>query len=433
MNYRETLNYLFSQLPMYQRIGHAAYKADLNNTIEICRILGNPEKFLNGRCIHIAGTNGKGSTSHFLASVLQAAGYKTGLYTSPHLKDFRERVKINGKMIPKKKVVVFVEKHKTAFEKIQPSFFEMTVGLAFDYFKNEKVDIAIIETGMGGRLDSTNVIIPLLSVITNIGWDHEHFLGNTLAKIAAEKAGIIKSGIPVVIGETHKETANTFKTKAKSEKAKIYFADKLFAVKSSHLTGKRKQYLQVNIVEGNTAFLKKAQSELTGVYQHKNLKTIAASVKLLREKGFHVSDKAFHKGLKNVVSQTGIMGRWQKLSSSPLAYCDTGHNIDGIKEVLAQIASVKHKKLHFVLGVVSDKKIEPVLNILPKNATYYFCRPQIPRGLSELELMNKAISSGLKGHAFKSVKSAYRAALQQAKSKDFVFIGGSTFVVAEVV
>jgi dihydrofolate synthase/folylpolyglutamate synthase len=433
VNYRETLNYLFSQLPMYQRIGHAAYKADLNNTIEICRILGNPEKFLNGRCVHIAGTNGKGSTSHFLASVLQSAGYKTGLYTSPHLKDFRERIKINGKMIPKKKVVAFVEKHKTAFEKIQPSFFEMTVGLAFDYFKNEKVDIAIIETGMGGRLDSTNVISPLLSVITNIGWDHEHFLGNTLPKIAAEKAGIIKPEIPVVIGETHKETANTFKTKAKSENAKIYFSDKLFAVNSPRLTGKRKQYLEVDIIKGDTVFLKKVQSELTGVYQHKNLKTVTTSVKLLREHGFNISDKAFHKGLKSVVSQTGIMGRWQKLSSSPLAYCDTGHNIDGIKEVLAQIALTKHKKLHFVLGVVSDKKIEPVLNILPKDAIYYFCRPQIPRGLSELELMNKSISSGLKGHAFKSVKSAYRAALQQAKSKDLVFVGGSTFVVAEVV
>ena len=418
---------------MYQRIGHAAYKADLNNTIEICRLLGNPEKFLNKRCIHIAGTNGKGSTSHFLASILQSAGYKTGLYTSPHLKDFRERIKINGKMIPKKKVVYFVEKHKSAFEKIQPSFFEMTVGLAFDYFKNEKVDIAIIETGMGGRLDSTNVITPLLSVITNIGWDHEHFLGNTLAKIAVEKAGIIKQEIPVVIGETHKETANKFKTKAKAENAKIYFADNLFAVNSPRLTGERKQYLEVNIVEGNTAFLKKAKSELTGVYQQKNLKTLAASVKLLREKGFYISDKAFHKGLKNVVSQTGIMGRWQKISSSPLAYCDTGHNIDGIKEVLAQISSVKHKKLHFVLGVVSDKKIEPILSILPKDAAYYFCRPEIPRGLSELELMDKAISSGLNGHAFKSVKSAYKAALQNAKAKDLVFVGGSTFVVAEVV
>lgn len=433
MTYRETLNYLFSHLPMYQRIGHAAYKADLKNTIEICRLLGNPEKFLNKRSIHIAGTNGKGSTSHFLASILQSAGYKTGLYTSPHLKDFRERIKINGKMIPKKNVVAFVEKHKTAFEKIQPSFFEMTVGLAFDYFKNEKVDIAIIETGMGGRLDSTNVINPLLSVITNIGWDHEHFLGNTLAKIAAEKAGIIKPGIPVVIGETHKETENIFKTKAKSENAKIYFSDKLFTLNSSHLTGKRKQYLQFDITEGNSAFLKKAQSELTGVYQHKNIKTVAASVKILREQDFYISDKAFHKGLKNVVSQTGIMGRWQKLSSSPLAYCDTGHNIDGIKEVLAQIASVKHKNLHFVLGVVSDKKIEPILSILPKDATYYFCRPEIPRGLSELELMDKAISSGLKGHAYKSVKSAYKAALQQAKPKDLVFVGGSTFVVAEVV
>ncbi len=433
MTYQQTLNYLFSQLPMYQRIGHAAYKADLNNTIEICRLLGNPEKFLNKRCIHIAGTNGKGSTSHFLASILQSAGYKTGLYTSPHLKDFRERIKINGKMIPKKKVIEFVEKHRSAFEKIQPSFFEMTVGLAFDYFKNEKVDIAIIETGMGGRLDSTNVVKPLLSVITNIGWDHEHFLGNTLEKIAAEKAGIIKSKTPVVIGETQAETEKVFRQKAKAANSKIYFADKLFDIKSPLLTGKSKQYLKVDIVEGKTAFLKKAQSELTGIYQYKNLKTVAASVKLLREQGFSISDKALRKGLKNVVSKTGIMGRWQKLSASPLAYCDTGHNIDGIKQVLAQIALTKHKKLHFILGVVSDKKIEPVLNILPKNAVYYFCRPQIPRGLSELELMDKAISSGLKGHAFKSVKSAYNAALKKAKAKDLVFVGGSTFVAAEVV
>lgn len=433
MTYVQTLDYLYSQLPMYQRIGHAAYKADLNNTIEICRILGNPEKYLNKRCIHIAGTNGKGSTSHFLASILQSAGYKTGLYTSPHLKDFRERIKINGKLIPKMKVVAFVKKHKTAFKRIQPSFFEMTVGLAFDYFKNEKVDIAIIETGMGGRLDSTNVINPLLSVITNIGWDHEHFLGNTLAKIAAEKAGIIKSGIPVVIGETHKETAHTFITKAKSEKAKIYFADKLFDVKSPRLMGNRKQYLELTITEANSVFLKKAQSELTGIYQYKNIKTVAASVKILREQGFIISDKEFYSGLKSVVSQTGIMGRWQKLSSSPLAYCDTGHNIDGIKEVLAQIALTNYKKLHFVIGVVSDKKIEPVLRILPQDAVYYFCRPKIPRGLSESELMNKAISLGLKGHAYKSVKSAYKAALQQAKPRDLVFVGGSTFVVAEVV
>lgn len=418
---------------MYQRIGQAAYKADLHNTIEICKLLGNPENFLKNRCIHIAGTNGKGSTSHFLASILQAAGYKTGLYTSPHLKDFRERIKINGKIIPKNAVVDFVAKHKTAFEKIKPSFFEMTVGLAFEFFKNEKVDFAVIEVGMGGRLDSTNIITPMLSVITNIGWDHEHFLGNTLAKIAGEKAGIIKPEIPVVIGETHKETANIFKAKARAENSKIYFADKLFDIKSAHLTGKYKQFLEVNITEGNSIFLKKAQSELTGGYQYKNLKTVAASVKLLREQGLDISEKAVRKGLKNVVSQTGIMGRWQKLSTSPLAYCDTGHNIDGIEQVLKQLSNVKHKKLHFVLGVVSDKKIEPILNILPKNAVYYFCRPQIPRGLSELELMHKAISSGLKGQAFKSVKSAYKSALKNAKSNDLVFVGGSTFVVAEVV
>jgi dihydrofolate synthase/folylpolyglutamate synthase len=433
VTYQQTLNYLFSQLPMYQRIGHAAYKADLNNTIEICRLLGNPEKFLNKRCIHIAGTNGKGSTSHFLASILQSAGYKTGLYTSPHLKDFRERIKINGKMIPKNKVVEFAGKYQSAFEKIKPSFFEMTVGLAFDYFKAEKVDIAIIETGMGGRLDSTNVIKPMLSVITNIGWDHEHFLGNTLEKIAVEKAGIIKPKTSVVIGETQSETEKIFRQKAKAVNSKIYFADKLFDIKSPLLIGKSTQYLEVDIIEGKAEFLKKAQSELTGIYQYKNIKTVASSIKFLREQGFNISDKALRKGLKNVVSKTGIMGRWQKLSSSPLAYCDTGHNIDGIKQVMAQIALTKHKKLHFVLGVVSDKKIEPILNILPKDAVYYFCRPQIPRGLSELELMDKAISSGLKGYAFKSVKSAYKAALKKAKAKDLVFVGGSTFVAAEVV
>ncbi len=336
-------------------------------------------------------------------------------------------------MIPKKKVVDFVDKHGKAFEKIQPSFFEMTVGLAFDHFAKEKVDIAVIETGMGGRLDSTNIITPLLSVITNIGWDHEHFLGITLEKIAAEKAGIIKPGIPIVIGETQPETEKVFRQRSQAVKAKIYFADKMFDIRSARLSGKDKQYLEVDIKEGEKNFLQKVKSELTGIYQHKNLKTVAASVKLLREQGFKISDKALHNGLKNVIFQTGIMGRWQKLSSLPLAYCDTGHNIDGIKQVLEQISITPYKKLHFVLGVVSDKKIEPILGILPKGAEYYFCRPQIPRGLSELELMDKAISFGLKGHAFPNVDSAYKTALKKANSDDLVFVGGSTFVVAEVV
>ncbi len=418
---------------MYQRIGHAAYKADLKNTIEICRLLGNPEKYLTGRCIHIAGTNGKGSTSHFLASIFQEEGYKTGLYTSPHLKDFRERIKINGKMIPKKQVVEFVEQQRKSFEKIQPSFFEMTVGLAFDYFKNEKVDIAIIETGMGGRLDSTNVISPALSVITNIGWDHEHFLGDTLEKIAAQKAGIIKAGIPIVIGETQVETKNVFRKKAATENAALVFADKLFSIKSPKTTGTKKQYLELDIVKGDKLFFKKIKSELTGIYQYKNILTVLAAVYALQKKDFSVSDKSIRNGFKNVITNTGIKGRWQKISSSPLAYCDTGHNIDGIKQVLKQIALVNHQKLHFVIGVVSDKKIEPVLKILPKNATYYFCRPHIPRGLNEHELMDKAVSVGLKGHAFPSVDSAYKSALLNANSKDLVFVGGSTFVVAEVV
>ena len=431
MNYAETLDYLYSQLPMYQRIGHAAYKADLNNTIAICKLLGNPEKKF--RSVHIAGTNGKGSTSHFLASILQSAGYTTGLYTSPHLKDFRERIKINGKMIPKRKVVDFVKKYKTDFEKIQPSFFEMTVGLAFDYFAKEKVDIAIIETGMGGRLDSTNIITPLLSVITNIGWDHEHFLGDTLAKIAAEKAGIIKKGVPVVIGETQKETEKVFSKKAKSLTSAVYFADKHYNVNAYGLTGKEKQYLEIDILNGKKTVLKKAKSELTGVYQHKNLKTVMAAVNELQKGGLKISEKAIYKGLKNVVSGTGIMGRWQQLSASPAAFCDTGHNIDGIRQVLQQIGMVKHKKLHFVLGVVSDKKIEPILAVLPKDAVYYFCRPSIPRGLSELELMDKAVAYKLKGLAYPSVKGAWKAALKAAGKKDLVFAGGSTFVVAELV
>jgi len=431
VTYKQTLDYLYSQLPMYQRIGHAAYKADLNNTIEICRILKNPEtKF---RTIHIAGTNGKGSTSHYLASILKNAGYKTGLYTSPHLKDFRERIKINGKMISKKEVVDFVERYRTAFEKIHPSFFEMTVGLAFDYFAKEKADIAVIETGMGGRLDSTNIITPVLSVITNIGWDHEYFLGNTLEKIASEKAGIIKKGIPVVIGETQPETEKVFIEKSQSLNAKICFADKIFHVKSPSLKGKKKQYLELDIMEGNKIFLKKTQSELTGVYQHSNLKTLAAAVSMLRREGFIIPESAMRAGIKNVVTETGIMGRWQKLSASPPAYCDTGHNIDGIRQVLKQIALTRHKKLHFVLGVVSDKKIDPILEILPKDASYYFCRPNIPRGLSELLLLDKAVSYKLEGHAYPSVGEAYKAALKNANKNDLVFAGGSTFVVAEVV
>lgn len=428
MNYAETLDYLYGKLPMYQRIGHAAYKADLNNTIEICRQLGNPEKKI--RTIHIAGTNGKGSVSHFLASILQSAGYKTGLYTSPHLKDFRERVKINGKMISRKKVIDFLSANKEIFEKIQPSFFEMTVGLAFDYFAKEKTDVAVIETGMGGRLDSTNIIMPELSIITNIGYDHELFLGNTLKKIAGEKAGIIKRKTPVVIGETHTETKQVFIEKAKTENAEIIFADTVFEIEERKRTDK---YYEFDLLKKNATILQKLQSQLTGIYQKKNLKTVAAAVDMLRKKGFNISENHFRNGLKNVVSTTGIMGRWQKLSSSPLAYCDTGHNIDGIKQVLAQLALIPYTKLHFVLGMVSDKKTEPILQLLPKNAEYYFCRPAIPRGLSEAELLDKAIRFGLKGHAFPSVTTAYRAACSNAGQNELVFVGGSTFVVAEIV
>lgn len=336
-------------------------------------------------------------------------------------------------MIPKKKVVDFVAKHKTAFEKIQPSFFEMTVGLAFDHFAKEKVDIAVIEVGMGGRLDSTNVITPLLSVITNIGMDHERFLGNTLALIAKEKAGIIKKNIPVVIGETQKETEAVFRDTAEKVKTTIHFADQLFSLNIKDKNLPESEFPEPDILKGNSVYLKKIKSGLTGNYQLKNIITVAAAAEQLRNTGLIIPDKAIRNGMKNVVSATGITGRWQKLSSSPLAYCDSGHNKDGITEVLKQIAKMKFTKLHFVLGVVSDKDIDPVLKMLPENAIYYFCRPQIPRGLSELELINKAASVGLKGHAFPSVQDAYKSAMDSAGKNDLVFVGGSSFVVAEVV
>jgi len=405
MNYQETLDYLFKQLPMYQRVGKAAYKVDLSNTHELCKLLNNPEnKF---KSVHVAGTNGKGSTSHMLAAVLQEAGYKVGLYTSPHLKDFRERVKINGEMISEEKVISFVKKYKANFENIQLSFFEWTVGLAFDYFSSEQVDIAIVETGLGGRLDSTNVVTPEVSVITNIGIDHTQFLGDTLAKIAVEKAGIIKHNIPVVIGETQKETQAVFQNKATECDSSIQFADK-------------------TILNG-------LQTDLKGVYQQKNVRTCMAVVNVLNQKGWNIPEEAVKSGLLCVVRNTGLLGRWQTLLKNPLAICDTGHNEEGINEIVAQLKKTPHDKLHIVFGVVNDKSIDKVLDLLPKDAQYYFCEAKIPRAMKVEELMRISEGKGVNGIQCTSVQDAFKVAQDNAEKNDLIFIGGSTFVVAEVV
>ncbi len=425
MTYSETTAYLFSQLPMYQRIGASAYKANLDNTLQLLEALNNPEKKF--KSIHVAGTNGKGSTSHTLASILQSAGYKTGLYTSPHLKDFRERIKINGICIPEENVVKFVEKNRTLFEQIEPSFFEMTVGLAFEYFAEEQVDIAIIEVGMGGRLDSTNTITPLLSVITNISKDHTAFLGDTLEKIALEKAGIIKPETPVVIGETNPLTAPVFEDIAKKNHSEIIFADQHIVLENVKRENNH-TYFEAHS-HGNPP--KSYICDLSGIYQEKNLRTVLTAVELLRNH-FTLSDEAIGAGLANVVKHTGLMGRWQVLREKPLTVCDTGHNEDGIKQVLLQIEQTPHHRLHAVFGVVNDKDVTTILSMLPKNARYYFCKANLPRALNEKDLQEQAQHFGLQGDAFPSVREALENAEKSAEQDDLIWIGGSTFVVADI-
>ena len=405
MDYQATLDWMFAQLPMYQNIGVAAYKKDLTNTILLTDYLGNPER--NLKFIHVAGTNGKGSTSHMLASILQEAGFKTGLYTSPHLKDFKERIKINGKEIPEQTVCEFITQHKFFFEENQLSFFEMTVGLAFDYFKNEKVDIAIIEVGMGGRLDSTNIIMPLISVITNIGLDHVQFLGTSFEAIAAEKAGIIKPNIPVVIGEYITETKPVFIEKAITEKAPIYFAsDKNFET---------------------------YPSDLLGDYQISNKKTVIQTIRVLQSQNdFTISEAAIENGFRKVVKNTGLLGRWQQLQTNPLIICDTAHNKHGLEIVLKQIQKQKSDQIHFVFGVVNDKDLDEILPLFPKKGIYYFCKPNIVRGLDAKILKEKCHEFQLKGAIYNSVSEAYQQAVSKASANDFIYIGGSTFVVAEI-
>ncbi|WP_300569084.1 folylpolyglutamate synthase/dihydrofolate synthase family protein [Flavobacterium sp.] len=404
MNYQQTLDWMFNQLPMYQLQGASAYKKDLTNTLLLAEHLGNPERKI--KTIHVAGTNGKGSTSSMIAAILQEAGYKVGLYTSPHLKDFRERIKINGSEIAADFVVDFITDNKSFFEENQLSFFEMTVGLALDYFVKETVDVAVIEVGMGGRLDSTNIITPLVSVITNIGFDHTQFLGNTMEAIAFEKAGIIKPNIPVVIGEYTTETKAVFSAKAKECKAEIYFASDLIT----------KDY----------------PSALLGDYQIHNKKTVVQTIEVLKSH-FTISEDNIKDGFLNVVKNTGLLGRWQQIHSHPKVICDTAHNSHGLKIVLQQIQKEEFEDLHFVLGVVNDKDLEDILPLFPKNAKYYFCKPNILRGLDTFLLQQKALEYGLKGEVYHSVSDAYQTALKKSTKNDFIYIGGSTFVVAEIV
>lgn len=428
MNYQETLDWMFNKLPVYQNIGANAYKPGLDNTIALLGYLGNPHH--NFKSVHVAGTNGKGSTSHMLASIFQETGYKTGLYTSPHLRDFRERIRINGEMIPEEHVIEFIEKNKAEFEKMELSFFEMTVGMAFDYFSNEKVDIAIIEVGMGGRLDSTNIITPELSVITNIGLDHVQFLGNTLEKIAGEKAGIIKEGIPVVIGETQAETHQVFENKANECHSPIYFADQIFDCDKIHIESQTLQ--EYDIWKNIELYLEACEIPLMGNYQKKNLATVICAADLLRGK-FNLSDDDIRSGIANVIRNTHLMGRWQILGQDPLTIADTGHNVDGIREVVCQLAEMTYNKLHFVIGMVNDKDIDHVLQLLPHSCEYYFCKADIPRGLDAKILAEKAFDLGLRGKVYNSVRDAYLSALNDASFDDIVFVGGSNFIVAEVV
>ena len=428
MNYTETTNWMFNQFPMYHKIGAAAYKPDLGNIVELLDYLGNPQdKF---KTIHVAGTNGKGTVSHTLASIFQESGYKTGLYTSPHLRDFRERIRINGQMISEDDVVAFIDKNKAKCEAMQLSFFEMATGMAFDYFAKEKVDIAIIEVGLGGRLDSTNVIKPELSIITNISLDHVNLLGNTLQEIAAEKAGIIKPNTPVVIGETQPETKDVFISKAEQCHAPIYFADQIIDCEKIHIESL--DYQKFDIWKNSELYLEAVEFPLLGYYQKKNLATVICAVDVLNHK-FHFDRKDLINGLEFVVKNTNLMGRWQVLCHQPLVIADTGHNVGGVKEIVMQLSDMSYRKLHFVLGCVNDKDIDGILQLLPHYAEYYFCKADIPRGLDANILAEKAFAAGLRGNVYESVQQAYNSALNNARFEDVVFIGGSNFTVAEVI
>ncbi len=427
MNYQQTLDYLFTRLPMYSRVGASAYKDNLDNTHILCEFLHDPQtKF---RSVHIAGTNGKGSVSHMLAAIFQSAGYKTGLYTSPHLKDFRERIKINGEMINEEFVVDFTEKISPLIEKIEPSFFEITVAMAFDYFAKEQVDIAIIEVGLGGRLDSTNVIIPEISVVTNIGWDHMNLLGNSLEKIAAEKAGIIKPGIPVVIGEVLPETAPVFEQFAKDNNAPIIIASQ----KRQAMEWKwEKHELIIEVAEQHKTDHIIYHLDLAGIYQRKNLLTVLEACFQLKQKGWKLDETIIHTALKHAKKISGLHGRWEIIHEHPMVVLDVGHNEAGITQILEQAELTDHDELHFIIGMVNDKDIQSVLKLLPKTARYYFTQAGIPRALDAEKLLLQAGTVGLKGHAYKNVNEALKDAKNRAKPTDLIIICGSVFIVGEV-
>ena len=427
MTYQQTLDFLFSQLPMYQRVGKAAYKADLKNTLALDEYFGHPHK--NFKTIHVAGTNGKGSLSHMLTSVLMEAGYKVGLYTSPHLIDFRERIRINGKMVSEQFVVDFVQDNKKIFEEIKPSFFEMTVAMAFDFFAKQKVDIAVVEVGLGGRLDSTNIITPELSVITNISLDHTDLLGDTIEKIAFEKAGIIKNGIPVVVSQTQAETEQVFIEKAKAVCAPIVFADKIRRVTNSSTNSNGEKMFSVEVIEDDS--VEEFTLDLLGNYQQKNIVGVLAATDILCEKGYSISSENIRNGLSKASVNTGLLGRWQKLSESPLTICDTGHNTEGISSIVEQINSTPYEKLHMVIGFVNDKNIDGILQLLPKNAEYYFTKASSPRAMDEKQLAQRAKMFGLKGERFENVKLAIEFSKTKSNPNDLIFIGGSTFIVAD--
>lgn len=428
--YQEVLDYLYSQLPMFQRTGPAAYKDNLDNTIRLDEMFDFPHRSFMS--IHVAGTNGKGSVSHMLASVLQEAGYKTGLYTSPHLKDFRERIRVNGEMIGEEAVVQFTESFlkKNEAEKLEPSFFELTVSMAFDYFRTMQVDVAVIEVGLGGRLDSTNIITPEVSVITNISFDHMALLGNTLQKIAVEKGGIIKKNIPVVIGESSPETDFVFEQIARKTESPLVFASQHYESSYGMMTIDGKQSL--NIRSNDKVVYADLQLDLLGIYQRHNVPMVLKTIDILNEKGLNLPESAIRQGLKNTIKNTGLMGRWQIIGHNPLTVCDTGHNPAGIKLVIEQINQTAWEKLHIVIGMVNDKDQDEVLSILPSNAYYYFTKAAIPRATDPEELSAKSAKFGLTGKCYPSVRQALAEALANAGKNDLVFVGGSNFVVAEV-
>ena len=427
MTYKETIEFLYTQLPVYHRIGKAAYKADLGNAMKLDEYFNHPHRKF--RSVHVAGTNGKGSVSHMIASVLQEAGYKTGLYTSPHLKDFRERIKINGQMIPKKKVVSFVEKNKEVLISVEASFFEMSVAMAFDHFAKEEVEIAVIEVGLGGRLDSTNIISPLLSVITNIGHDHMDLLGNTLEKIAGEKAGIIKKNIPVVIGEKLDSTKSVFSEKAAETSSELLFAEDSYECKLENLNLESSTRLFCLSLK-HTTYKICGETPLGGDYQINNLPVVACATDILR-RFFDISPDNFTEGIRKTIINTDLQGRWQILGKEPLIICDTGHNREGLEYVLEQIKRIQKAKLHMIIGFVNDKDLSGVLPLFPQDATYYFTKASVPRALDEIILKTDASRFGLTGDSFDNVAIAVQAARKNAGKNDMIFIGGSTFVVAD--